>query len=387
MTDSFDELQKLEQGSGAGPAIARLIDILKAEKQYHRIFDAQLLDVRQQMGISLIRPTSFDDVPAEKKDEFEKAYIDAARAVGKMFLDDQQLGPAWMYFRTIQEPDIIRESLDKIDLETIDGQAVEELINIGLHEGAHPVKGFAALLRYHGTCSTITAFDHNLSRLKTEQREEVARMLLGQLHTDLTHSLQRDIQRRLPTEPPADSIAAMIAGRDWLFAEHNYHIDVSHLSSVVRFARSLPAGDPDLSKAIELCAYGAMLSTQFQYPSEAPFQDYYAAHKAYFCVLADQKREENLNYFREILKNEIAFEQQQLIALVLVDLLGRIDRENDAVEIAAEYLSGVEEAQTFSYSTLCQEAKRWDLLEKSARKRGDLVLFMATLLEAERSTK
>ncbi|MEX0725326.1 MAG: hypothetical protein WEB58_01340 [Planctomycetaceae bacterium] len=380
MTDSFDELQKLERESGAGPAIDRLIETLKADKQYHRIFDALLLKVRQQMGLSLVRPTSFDDVPAEKKEEFEKAYIDAARSVGTMFLDDQQLGPAWMYFRTIQEPDAVRETLDQIDVENVDGQKVEELINIGLHEGAHPVKGFEAMLRHHGTCSTITAFDHNLSRINSEQREQIARMLLNQLHTDLVHSLQRDVQRRLPAEPPADSIGELIAGRDWLFEDHNYHIDVSHLNSIVRFCRSLPAGDPELGKAIELCEYGAKLSTQFQYPSEPPFQDYYAAHKAYLRVLADDDREENLNYFREILKNETEFEQQQLIALVLVDLLTRIGRSSDAVEVAKDYLSNVEEPQTFSFAQLCQEHNRWDLLEQSARERGDLVLFTATLV-------
>ncbi|MDA0832170.1 MAG: hypothetical protein O2955_01840 [Planctomycetota bacterium] len=380
MTDHFDELQTLQRESGAGPTIDRLIETLKADKQYHRIFDALLLKVRQEMGLSLVRPTSFDDVPAEKKDEFEKAYIDAARAVGKMFLEDKQLGPAWMYFRTIQETDAVRDVLDKLDVEHVDGQAIEELINIGLHEGAHPVKGFEAMLRHHGTCSTITAFDHNLSRIDNAQREQIAKMLLDQLHTDLLHSLQRDVQRRLPTEPPAESIRELIAGRDWLFEEHNYHIDVSHLNSIVRFCRSLPAGDPALAKAIELCDYGSKLSTQFQYPSEPPFQDYYTAHKAYFKVLADDDREENLNYFREILKSESEIEQQQLIALVLVDMMTRIDRSSDAVDIAKDYLSNVEEPQTFSFSQLCQEHQRWDLLEKSARERGDLVQFTATLL-------
>ena len=77
---------------------------------------------------------------------------------------------------------------------------------------------------------------------------------------------------------------------------------------------------------------------------------------------------------------EAEFEQQQLIALVLVDLLTRIDRAADAVEIAKDYLSNVEEPQTFSFAQLCQEHQRWDLLEKSARDRGDLVLYTATLL-------
>ena len=77
------------------------------------------------------------------------------------------------------------------------------------------------------------------------------------------------------SQPPAVArvFIEAITGRDWLFDDGNYHIDVSHLAAVVRFARFLPPESAGLPVVLELCEYGKRLSPQFQFPADPPFDD------------------------------------------------------------------------------------------------------------------
>ena len=70
-----------------------------------------------------------------------------------------------------------------------------------------------------------------------------------------------------------------------------------------------------------------------------------------------------------------------MIAYVLVDLLTRIGRLDEAVEPAERYLKNVDESSGFSFTQLCQEAGRIDVLLNTAREKGDLVAFTAALLQ------
>ena len=72
--------------------------------ELHRLFDAILLKKKFEMGLPLSRPTSFDNVPEERQAEFEEAYISAARRVGQSFLAENNIPQAWIYLRTIREP-------------------------------------------------------------------------------------------------------------------------------------------------------------------------------------------------------------------------------------------------------------------------------------------
>ncbi|MFN7805708.1 MAG: hypothetical protein ACK5TO_16950, partial [Planctomycetaceae bacterium] len=74
----------------------------------------------------------------------------------------------------------------------------------------------------------------------------------------------------------------LLAGREMLFQAGNYHIDVSHLNSVVRFARRLEPQDQELDRALQEAQYGARLSPQYQDGGNAPFTDFYPAHIRYF---------------------------------------------------------------------------------------------------------
>ncbi|MEX2287710.1 MAG: hypothetical protein WD648_11515 [Planctomycetaceae bacterium] len=378
---TFGELDDLQERQGPAASIDRLIKSFRDDRDYHRLFDALLLKRRFEMGLSLVQPTSFDGVPEEQQEELEESYVDAAREVGELFLAEGNIPQAWLYFRTIREPERVTEALSTVDSRREASEQTEELINVALYQGANPVKGLELLLRTHGTCNTITALDQQIHQMSSEDRRLSAGLLVRELYTDLTHTVRREIEQKLTTGSDENSLRALITGRDWLFAEGNYHIDVSHLHSVVRFARFLPPGDRELSLAMELADYGAHLATQFQYPGDPPFENFYPAHARYFQVLADDGRDEAIASFRDKLNVETDPQNKQMIAYVLVDLLGRIDRLDEALELAAEHLRDVDESSGFSFARLCQQAGRLDALRDVARDKRDFVSYVAARLE------
>ncbi len=379
MPDSFSQLTE-SKPSGAAAVFDKLIESLKASKDYHRLFDATLMRKKQELGLPLLRPTSLDDVPTEKRTEFEKTYVEAAREAGQLFLDAGQIANAWLYFRMIREPEPVAKALAAMPSRREPGDETEELIQVALFEGANPTKGVEWMLKTHGTCSTITSLEQQMARLPADDRKRCAAILVKHLYTDLTESVNADVQRRMALSPRTDSLREAIAGRDWLFQEGNYHIDVSHLNAVVRFARFLDKSCPELKLAIELSEYGSHLDPQFQYPSDPPFGEFYPAHRHFFLALAGEKVDESLAYFKEKLNAEPDDGDNQLIAYVLVDLTSRIGRWDDAVQLAEQHLLNLEESSSFSFSELCRDAGRMDVLQRVAQSKNDLVTFTAALL-------
>src|SRR5580658_10436608 len=77
-------------------------------------------------------------------------------------------------------------------------------------------------------------------------KEEVAAAL-----AKLPAELVNDITQQQGKPPTESTIAGLVADRDWLFANDNYHVDTTHLSSVVRFAQLVE--DPEVLRlAVDL---------------------------------------------------------------------------------------------------------------------------------------
>ncbi|MCH8828965.1 MAG: hypothetical protein IID45_05245 [Planctomycetes bacterium] len=382
MSDTtFDEIEQLTKTKGREPVIARLIESLRERKEYNRLFDALLLKKKAELGLPLVQPTSSDDVPEEKLDEFEAHYVETAREIGKLLLQDGDIPQAWVYLRMIREPGPIRDALEALDARQEGSEKTDELINIALYEGVHPVKGLEILLRVNGTCNTVTALDQQIHQLNPADRSAAATLIVSELYDDLSQTVRSEVEQKLAGVPAGESLQQLMDGRDWLFEDGNYHIDVSHLNAAVRFARHLEPGNESLEQAQELAEYGSRLAAQFQYPGDPPFDECYPAHIQYFKVLQDDGREEGLAYFQKQIDAEAEDDDKPMLAFVLVDLLLRIDDVNAAIELANKHLRGVEDPPGFSFTQLCQKADRLDLLRESAREQGDLVTFTATLLQ------
>ncbi|HTI51563.1 MAG TPA: hypothetical protein VL475_11450, partial [Planctomycetaceae bacterium] len=271
----FDELQEIHRTNGAAAAIERLIAGLREEKRFHSLFDALLMKKRREWGLPLTRPTSLKDVPEPRRDEFERYYIDSAREVGQLLLAEGLIPQAWNYFRAINDVQPIAAAINALP---DDGPVEEQVIEIALFQGVSPVKGLKLFVASHGTCSTITALDQQFLQMPSEVRTGCAQVLVRKLYDDLRENVQHDVVRRQPTTAPGMSLRDLIAGREMLFADDSYHIDVSHLNAVVRFGRALSPECPELDLALQLAEYGSRLAKQYQYAGNPPFDDFYPAH-------------------------------------------------------------------------------------------------------------
>jgi len=382
------ELFESERNKQAGSTVSEADAILDAAEKtlidqgdFHRLFDAKLMRVRSQLGLPITQPTSLRNIPEEHEPAFREAYTKAAREVGQRFLDADQLADAWAYFRTISETDAVRAAIAKKvkELPPEPGPGLDELLNLALYEGAHVVEGLKLLLKTHGTCNTVTAMSQVLPQMTQDERREAAAVMVRNIYTDLQANVRRDVERRLPTLKPNASLRELIMGRDFLFAEGGYHIDVSHLHSTVSFARHLERSCPELQMAIELSEYGAQLSEQLRYPGDVPFDDYYAANNHFLNGLAGVDVDDSMHYFIDRLKKEPDAPDQRMIAFVIADLGQRVDRTKMAIEAAAPFLKQMEDPSGFSFTAYCIKAGRLDILEASAREDDD-VLRLATVM-------
>jgi hypothetical protein len=380
----FEQLKHIQETSGTDSAIHQLIETLKEQKNYDRLFEAMLLKHRYEMKLPLAQPTSLN-VPEDQRQEFEDHYIETAREVGELFLADGNIPKAWPYLRTIGEAEKVREALENLSTDREADEDTEKYIAIALHEGAHPVKGFELMLRTYGICNTITTFDQALQQqlLSSEDQKKAAALLVNEIFQDLSQTLQHEVSHKIATIPPGSTIRELIAGRDWLFEGNNYHIDVSHLNSVVRFARAFDPDMPELDKVIQLCEYGAKLSPQFQYPGDPPFDQFYIAHLHFFKVLAGENADEHLQYFRDRLEAEPDEEDKPYLAIVLVDLLMRLKRYGEAVDAATPHLCQVNDLSPngFSYARLCQQAGRYAAWQAACQQTGDYVGYAAAVIQ------
>ena len=382
MTTAFDRIAELKSSAGPQAAIDLLIETLREEKNYHRLFDALLMKKKNQLGLPLLHPTSLADVPADQRADFENYYVDCARETGSLFLKNGQLSEAWVYFRTIQEPDAVAEALEQTTLPD-DYEKSQELINIALYEGANPVRGLQFLLQSNGTCNTITAMDQALQGLDSKNRQKSSAMIVRHLYDELSMTVKAEVERRMPLPPSAKepSLRELIMGREWLFQEGNYHVDVSHLNSVVRFARFLDPGTPELEQAVQLAEYGTNLDTKFQYPGEAPFEEFYPSHQHFLNVLLGRNVDEAMAYFQHKLDVEPDEPDQQMIAYVMVDLLVRSGRIDQAMEVAGKHLRFLDEP-SFSFAELCTKAGKPEAWAEASRDKGDLVAFTAAIVQS-----
>lgn len=373
---------RLTAESSSQDIVSALQETLTAEKDFHRLFDALLMEYRLSHSLPITQPTSLENVPEDHEAEFRKAYVNAARKVGQLFLEDDRLSDAWAYFRTIGEPEPVRTAIENIRIPREPDEKFDEIMNLALYEGAHVAKGLEFLLKTHGTCNTVTAFGQLQQQMTVAERRTCAAMMVRNVYEDLQANIRRDVEARMPVLSADASVAELIKGRDWLFAEGNYHIDVSHLHSTVGFARALEAEDPELPLAIELCEYGSMLSGPLQYPGDIPFDDYYPGHRWFLNALAGNDVDGGLAWFMKKLRDEPDEPDRQLIAYVLLDLAQRTGKIESALREAAPLVSRMEDPNGFSFAKLCVEFGLTDELAAAAADNDDVLNYAIAKLSA-----
>ena len=384
--DVFAWIEQVLQNGDAGAAFEELVERFRREKQYWHLFDARLMRKRLELGLPLVSHRALGDLPKEVRQPYQDAYIEAAREVGELFLADGNIPRAWPYFQAVGDAKPVVQALEAFDVPEADTTEAQDLlsstIQIAYQEAVHPRKGFELILKHYGICRGITMFE---GYPQQEGRDECLRLLVRTLHGDLVNGLKRAISSVEGKAPESHSVAELIAGRDWLFENNAQHTDTSHIASVLRLSTDLD--DKDLLRlAVEMADYGSRLGPMFHYEEEPPFDRAFEDRGLYLRALSGEDVDRAVSHFEQKVADAERYQGGSRPAEMLVKLLTRVGRYDQAIKALRRYLPDVdpEDPSCPSVLQLCQMAGDFDQLKQVARERSDLLSYAAALLQSAR---
>ena len=377
--DVFDEVRAaLESGEverGFDMAVQRFL----RERSYPLVFEARLMSERHRLGMPLIQTEPWRDLSPDVQTAYEKATIEAAREVGGLFLADGDIARAWPYFRAIGEKDGIRAAIESY-ADADGGERLDGVIEVAYHEQVNPRKGFELILKHYGTCRAIT----NFSQYPAEEgRAECAYLLATNVHSELLANVNYAVKQREGAEAEGNDLAAIVRDRDWLFEGNAYYLDTSHVSSLVQMATAIER-DETLELLHDLTEYGRRLGDMYQFPGNPPFENVFEDYGHYIRTALGRDVDTGVAHFRKKVATCDPHVAGTTPAQVLVNLLVRIGRMGDALDVALEHLSEADPQFLTCPNPLqlCQMAGDFDRLAELSRGRRDLLSFAAATMQA-----
>ncbi len=376
--DFFDQVGQALSSGDVDRGFELAIERFREERAYPLIFEARLMRKRHALGMPLIQTEPWKNLEPSVQAEYERATMEAAGEVGGLFLEDGEIGKAWPYFRAIGDREAVRSAIEEHG-PTASGEALEGVIEVAYHEQVSPRRGFELILKHHGTCRAIT----NFSQYPVEEgRADCAQMLAENVHSELLGNIKYAIEKHDGSAPDGDDLAATVVGRDWLFDGNAYYLDTSHVSSLVQMAPSIDRSET-LRLLLGLAEYGRRLGEMYQFPGNPPFEDVFADFAVYIKAVLGVEVEAGLDHFRrkiEVCDPNVAGTTP---AQVLVNLLVRIGRKAEAVDVALEHLTDANPQflQCPGPLQLCQIAGDYGRLATVARERRDLLSFAAATMQ------
>jgi hypothetical protein len=380
----FDTLDETLRASGAAAAIDRLIEHLDSSGEYRALLDALLLKARHELGLPLIAIGPLTELEEPARTQYEDRYVAAVRLVGSRHLEKGDIPTAFAYYRAIAETEPVALAIAAYQPIEND-ERLGAVIEVALNYGVNPRRGLELILENYGTCPAITAFEQ-LPPHDQKTRSACAERLIEHLNSELTANLRAEIASRGQVVPPAGTtIADLVADRPWLFSDDSYHIDISHLSSIVRMA--LLAQDHEaIAKAADLTAYGRCLSPRLVFEGAPPFEHIFEDYGVYLKALLGRDPDGAVAHFQQKLCQALEEGEPRPAAQVLVNLLLKFGKIDEAIDVAAAHLAGIPEPELAcpTLGELCQRAGQSDRLAQVAREQGDLVNFTAARLVSSR---
>jgi hypothetical protein len=380
---AYERLQSALASRGPAAAIDELVAELRAAEDFQGLFYALLMKKRVELGVSPFPTGPATELPTHTHEPYESAIREAGRHVGKLLLERKEYAKAWAFFRMLNEPEPMREALEAFTPGPDDD--VYPVIEIAWQNGLLPQKGFDLVLDRHGICSAITMVSGSDLSSNPDLREYCITKLAQALHAQLTERLRTDLIGRGITLPIHATLPQLVELDPALFADDAYHIDTSHLSSVVQMSTHLPPG-AGANCARELCTYGRKLAPNLQGNNDAPFEENYDDFLAYLNVIAGENVEANLKRFEEKAAREAA-EGATYAAQVYVNLLLKANRPAEALAAAKRFLLAEDDRNLIcpGVNELARKANDFAALSEAAKARNDPVNFLASLIAAKRA--
>lgn len=383
----FDRIERALSEEGLAAALDELVAAMQARDDIHGLFEARKMQVRHELGLPLFFSDEGDDFDDATRDALEERLLKVCHELGQLCLSQGRLREGWMFLRPTGEKHLVAAALTRA---VPDEENIEELIELALHENIDPVRGFAWLLEHYGACNAITTYDTHLYSRPRPLRQAIAGQLVRKLHDDLLRNVQAHVEKQEGAAPKTKRLLELMADRDWLFADHAYHIDTSHLQSVTRIARVLEERAL-LQLALDLAEYGRRLDAQFQYGGEEPFVDFYPAHVLYYRALLGENIEEALKHFRRRAEEVDRYYVGTQAAETYIELLHRIGRGQEAIEAMVAMIPPGTHTTGLAPSLLELSARagNYDAMLQLTKERDDLISFLAALTrrgEADKPT-
>jgi hypothetical protein len=123
--------------------------------------------------------------------------------------------------------------------------------------------------------------------------------------------------------------------------------------------------------ALEMAEYGQRLDPMYHFRSDPPFEDAYRDVAVYLKALLGEEVEGGIAHFRA----KVASPQDTLEAEVLINLLSRLKRYAEAIQISRDYLPD-------ATLPLCQLAGDFSTLRALGEQRHDVIAFAAGTLQS-----
>jgi hypothetical protein len=343
--DLLIELDRILASNDPIASLDYLIEEFRAIGRFELVFEGRLMKKRHELGLPLIQSESSADFPAESRAAYDEAMVAAAHEAGVGFLQADKIERAWPYFRAIGEFAPIAEAIEKLQ----PSDDMEGVIGIAFQEGVHPLKGLELILHKYGMCRAITSFG---MYAVTKDREKCLAML--------ARGLDDELRERGYTDP-------------------------SHLVSVLQYAPEIT--DPTVLEMLYgFCRHGQSITADFRPRGNPPFEDPFFDYVPYIQAVRGIEVDQNLDHFRRKLEGLETEQAAYGPAPVLINLLVRLERYNEALKLAIEYPPDPQFGLPApSAIQLCYLAKDYGRLRELAREKGDFLTYSAASILAESS--
>lgn len=324
----FEQYRTTLESQGPDGLLDLLETQFRQESRFHELFEVLKMKARRSLDLPLVADERLEDLEEQLRTKLEDRLLESCRVVGTLLLEAGKLREGWLYLRPLGDRKTAKRFLLAA---TVNDENLDEMIELALGEAIAPDFGFSLVLEEFGTCNSITAFETQVRQLPRNDQRACAVLLVKHLHKELLENVRADIERRAEMRVEGNSIQALVADRDWLFGDMSYHIDTTHLASVVKFAR-ICEDTPTLEYALDLCEYGSHLNARFQFASDEPFGELYVSSRLFFQTLLQRNIEEGLSYFKAKADATDIYHQGSAPVEVYIDLLSRVGRKREAAD-------------------------------------------------------
>ena len=371
---AFEALGPMLESGEPVSSLDYLIRRFRESKEYHLMFEAKIMKKRLELGLPLIQAPNLGTLLPDVQAKYQQFLVEAAQETGELFLASGDIPKAWPYLRATGDVKRVAAAIEKAG----PGENVEGIIEIAFMQGVHPAKGLELVIEKFGICRALTYFGGNGGE---KDREKCIGVLARSIYSELVASLDNAIEEREGHKTGLASITELIEARDWLFGEYSSYIDPSHVVSVLQYSPEV-TGPETLRQFHDLCEYGKRLSANFQFPGRPPFENPFVDYDHFVQALRGIDVDAHVAHFRKkIDETETAGNWP---AQILINLLVRVDRYREALEVSLEYLprANASEIACPTAQQLCELAGDFDRLASLARERGDVLTYVAAHLEA-----